>query len=129
MKQAVQQNLNNLLDLTETIATRLNSETMDSVITLLKERREVLDCLATDEFRSALRSCLQHPDQNDGNAEQTRTIIQHILQLDKQNMEVITQKIEQTSDMITELAREQEAVKKWRVIARNRPKQIVDFLY
>jgi hypothetical protein len=129
MKQDVQKKLSRLLDLTESIETKLNSEEIDAAVDLLKERGAFLNGLKGDDFKSALQSCLKDANDTDHNGDRTRTIIEHILRLDKQNMEVIKQKIEQTSDMIAELSKEQEAIKKWRVVARTRPKQIVDFLY
>ena len=126
MPRNVNTKLYALLALSETITAQLQNEDIEAAIAALKQREGMLEEFGTDQFKDALQSCLKP----DGRiSEQTRNLVKRILQLDNQNMEVIKQKIEETSDMISELAREQDAVKKLRVSSHARPKQIVDFLY
>jgi len=126
MKRDVNTDLNAFLGLTQSIEAKIRNVQIAEALLLIEERAELLKVLEADTFRSALESTMKKVDEH---AKKTRNLIQHIIDLDQQNIEEIKLRTQETSDMISDLANEQDAVRKLRGVSHARPKQIVDFLY
>ncbi len=58
-----------------------------------------------------------------------KTIVNSIIDMDKKNMEVMQKKLNTISDSITDLEKEQKAIKNSRSVTKKDPKQLIDFLY
>ena len=58
-----------------------------------------------------------------------KTIVNLIIDLDKKNMEVMQKKLNTVSDSITDLEKEQKAIKNSRSVTMKDQKQLIDFLY
>ncbi|MCH8873899.1 hypothetical protein IH824_14200 [candidate division KSB1 bacterium] len=58
-----------------------------------------------------------------------KTIVNSIIDMDKKNMEVVQKKLNTVSDSITDLEKEQKAIKNSRSVTMKDQKQLIDFLY
>ncbi len=58
-----------------------------------------------------------------------KTIVNSIIDMDKKNMEVMQKKLNTISESITDLEKEQKAIKNSRSVTMKDQKQLIDFLY
>ncbi len=58
-----------------------------------------------------------------------KTIVNSIIDLDKKNMEVMQKTLSTISDSMTDLEKEQKAIKNSRSVTMKDQKQLIDFLY
>jgi len=68
-------------------------------------------------------------DNINGQTIEIKTIVNSIIDMDKKNMEVMQKTLNTISDSITDLEKEQKAIKNLRSVTKKDQKQLIDFLY
>lgn len=92
----------------------------DAIFEKLKQRQEILTEL--QEKRTDV-------DNRSRQNKELKTMVSSIIHLDKKNLEVMQKKLKTASDSITDLGKEQKAIKNLRSVTKKDQKQLIDFLH
>jgi hypothetical protein len=121
--------LNMLYKTARELSVVLEGDDWNLVIGRLKEREKLLESFKKNNLESikTLKENAQNADTKmTGNLQK---IIDGILTLDKKNSQILKSRIDKTIKSISDLSKEQKAIKDLRNISKKDKKHIIDFLY
>jgi hypothetical protein len=116
--------LKEFLVLTQEINKTLGSVEMEGIESRLRLRARLLDKLTAVDWQGFFNDAASN-----GSREEAKSLIRMITILDSKNQDLLAKRMKETSLQLSEIKKEQEAIKKWRQLSKIKRKQIVDFLY
>jgi hypothetical protein len=116
--------LTEFLVLTQEINKTLGSVEMEGIESRLRLRARLLDKLTAVDWQGFFNDAASN-----GSREEAKSLIRMITILDSKNQDLLAKRMKETSLQLSEIKKEQEAIKKWRQLSKIKRKQIVDFLY
>lgn len=109
---------------TQEINKILNSGEIESIGPRLSHRAKLLSRISEQDWQNFFDDA-----GNNGSREEARSLVKMITVLDRKNRDILAKQMKDTSNQLSEIKKEQEAIKKWRQMSKIKRKQIVDFLY
>jgi len=114
------QQLKSLADLTMELNKLLSDGDFEEILQKLKMRRKLLDLISPEKVAEL---------KNQRHSDAITAIIEKIKSFDKNNMEILDQRIKTTVDAMLKLSKEKKTMKGLQSLSKVGKRQIIDMLY